>query len=152
MKTFVFAAAVALVGTVAQAQEFYAGAVYDLVLPHSGEDASSVDLLGGVRFGDGQVSYGAEADLGLSGDADYSSMRLRGIVRNDMGRYALLGSIGYTSYDLDAGGTTDGYNFSLGGDIEITPMIDLRLEVMRDMMSDYSTNVTNVRIGSVYNF
>lgn len=153
MKNTILAVAMGLcaAATGASAQQAYGGVVYDLAYPHQGDNGDATGIVGGLRFGDGATTFGGEMDLGVAGSVDYHALRLRGIVRNDMGQFAMFGGLGLSRYDLDTGGSNEGYNFGLGVDYEVTSGIDLRGEFIRDIMWGY-TDSTNLRMGVMFGF
>lgn len=151
LRPLTLALAMTVTAGAVSAQEFYLGLGYDVAKPHSGAESDGIALLGGVQFGQGALTYGAELDYSMSG-GDYDAARIKGVVHNDLGRFGLFGSLGLTQYSLDAGGSTSGFNYGLGADYAITDSLDLRLEAIRDFMPDYSTNVTSIRAGVTFGF
>ena len=140
------------ISTSVQAQDAYVGVSVDYGSPLDGDTSIASGLLGGVRFGEGAVTYGAEVDLDLTNDTPYDASRLRGTVYNDMGKVGLFAALGATYYDLDAGGAENGFNIGLGADYELQDNIVLRAEAIRDHMPDYSNDVTTFRVGVAFGF
>jgi hypothetical protein len=150
-RALVASVAVLVSASSVQSQDFYLGLGYDMAKPHSGAESSGVALLAGAQFGQGALTYGPELDLSML-NGDFDATRLRGVVHNDLGRFGLFGSLGLTQYSLDAGGSTNGFNYGLGADYAITDSLDLRIEAVRDFMPDYTTNVTTIRAGVTFGF
>ena len=139
----------------ALAQEIYGGLGLDFATPHGEDGQVLVFGFGGARFGAGPVTYGAEVDyaLGLDSAADHNALRLRGIVRNDMGDFAIFGSLGLVSYGLDGGGNEDGATYGLGAEYGVGETTALRVEVIRDHVDNYnSAGVTTLRMGLAFGF
>jgi hypothetical protein len=69
----------------------------------------------------------------------------------DFGTLTALASIGGTSFSGDAGDFT-GFNFGLGVQTQISNALDLRGEVIRDVMGDDGVDATTGRIAAIYSF
>ncbi|WP_162617600.1 hypothetical protein [Yoonia maritima] len=154
MKTIILGAAFAALAGAASAQNFYAGAALDYAYPHSGDTQTLGSLIGGIGFGQGLYSYGAEVEVGghAGGDADYGTQRLRAWGSYDLGTVSARVAGGITEYDLQSG-SADGYNLGVGVETGFTDRVTLRAEFIRDFMDDNSTAaVTTTRIGAFYNF
>lgn len=154
MKISVIALAVALMGSTAQAQDIYAGVAFDYGKPHAGDDQTAASLMAGVSYDIGTLSFGAEVEYGASATfgGDYDTARLRLIGAYDFGSVTALASIGATRYDAGAD-TFDGYNFGIGAQMPVTSVLDVRAEIMRDMMEEsFNNNVTTTRIAAIYSF
>jgi len=153
MKITTIAIAVALLGGAANAQDMYAGVAFDYGLADTDDSQTVATLLGGVTYDlgtmsiSGEVEYGAAAVLG----GDYDTARLRLIGGYDFGTVTALASIGGTSFSGDAGDDT-GFNFGLGVQAQITNSLDLRGEVIRDVMGDDGTDATTGRVAAIYSF
>lgn len=153
MKTTTIAIAVALLGSAANAQDTYAGVSFDYGLADDDNGQTVATLLGGATYDlsmvslSGEVEYGAAAVLG----GDYDTARLRLLGGYDFGTVTALGSIGGTSFSGDAGDFT-GFNLGLGVQTQISDALDVRGEVIRDVMSDGDMNATTSRIAAIYSF
>ncbi len=152
IKRIVLGAIFALGTTAVVAQDAYVGVSLDYGRPHAGDTYAATGLLGGLRFGDSDLSYGAEVDVDLASGGPYDASRLRGTIYNDMGKLGLFAAVGATYYDLDAGGSETGINYGLGADFELYGNMTLRAEAIRDHMPDYTTDVTTLRIGVTFGF
>jgi len=155
MKRTILAATMAIAATGASAQDFYLGGSVDYAKPHSGDEQTSVGLMGGVEFGSGgPLGFAAQAEYSTprAGAEDYDAARLRGLASYDFGGFAAVGGVGITRY-RDGGTDYKGYNFSLGVDAKLGDGPgSVRVEMVRDIMDDYGTDVTTTRIGYKYNF
>lgn len=153
MKISVIAVAIALTGGAAQAQDVYAGVAFDYGSPHSGDAQTAASLLAGASYDTGLLSFGAEIEYGASATfgGDYDTARLRIMGGYDFGGFTALASIGGTRYDAGAD-TFSGYNFGLGAQVPVSNAIDLRAELIRDIMDDYEADVTTTRIAAIYAF
>lgn len=153
MKFSILAAALAVVGSAASAQDIYAGVAFDYGTPHSGDAQSAATLLFGGAYSLGTMAIGAEAEYGAAATfgGDYDTARLRLIGSYDFGSVTALASLGGTRYDAGAD-TFTGYNYGLGVQVPVSNALDLRGEVIRDMMDDYGTNVTTTRVAAIYSF
>ena len=151
VKRFILGAALALMSSVAVAQDAYVGVTLDYGDPAGGPGEIATGILGGLRFGDGGLSYGAEFDMDLIGSSDFDASRLRGVVYNDMGKFGLFATMGATRFDLDAGGSETGLNAGLGADYELRGNMSLRAEAIRDYMPD-APDVTTLRLGVTFGF
>jgi hypothetical protein len=153
MKISAIALAVAMTGSAAHAQDVYAGVAFDYGKPHAGDDQTAASLMAGVSYEVGTLSFGAEVEYGASATfgGDYDTARLRLIGAYDFGGVTALASIGGTRYDAGAD-TFTGYNYGIGAQVPVTAALDVRAEIMRDMMDDYGTNVTTTRLAAIYSF
>ena len=153
MKISTIAIAVALMGSTAHAQDIYAGVAFDYGTPHAGDSQTAATLLFGGAYDMGVLALGAEAEYGAPATfgGDYDTARLRLIGSYDFGSMTALASVGGTRYDAGALNYT-GYNYGLGVQVPVTNALDLRGEVIRDMMDDYGTNVTTTRVAAIYSF
>ncbi len=153
MKITTLAAAFLCAGSAASAQDIYAGVALDYGLPHSGDAQTAASLLIGGSYSLGTMAIGAEAEYGAAATfgGDYDTARLRLIGSYDFGSVTALASLGGTHYDAGAD-TFTGYNFGLGAQMPLTSSLDLRGEIIRDMMDDYGTNVTTTRLAAIYTF
>ena len=155
MRKLIYAASAALLCTGAGAQEFYAGASLDYMLPHSGDSQTVGTLIGGVAvLSTDRYSFGAELELGqrIAGDNDYDTQRYRLWGSYPLGQVAARGSIGITQYDFD-GTRAEGAHIGLGVETDVSDRVTLRGEFIRDFMDDAFTDaVTTSRIGVFYNF
>lgn len=154
MKISIIAVVVALSGSAVHAQDVYAGVAFDYAKPHSGDDQTAATLMAGVSYDVGTLSFGAEVDYGASFTfgGDYDTARLRLIGGYDFGGVTALASVGGTRYDTGADAFT-GYNFGIGAQIPISDALDVRAEIMRDMMeTSFLNNVTTTRIAAIYSF
>ncbi len=153
MKISIIAVVVAMTGSAVHAQDVYAGVAFDYGSPHAGDAQSAASLIAGVSYDLGAMSLGAEVEYGASATfgGDYDTARLRLIGGYDFGSVTALASIGGTRYDTGAD-TFTGYNFGIGAQMPISDALDIRAEIMRDMMEDYGTNVTTTRIAAIYSF
>lgn len=157
MRNTIIIAAATLTGLAmpAAAQDAYVGLGYDYSTPHSGEDQDSVTGLLGVTFGSGPIGYGVEADFGQAIDdkaGSVDAMRLRAVGSYDFGKVTALVSAGGTQYDID-GATYDGYNYGVGGQMDVGAASAVRLEVIRDVMDDDKiSDTTNTRLAYIYKF
>ena len=155
MKRTILAATMAIAATSASAQDFYLGGTVDYATPHSGDEQTSVGLMGGVEFGaGGPLGFAVQGEYSTPRAAtnDYDAARLRGLASYDFGGFAAVGGVGVTRYTQ---GSTDfdGYNFSLGVDAKLgTGPGTVRAELVRDIMDDFGTDVTTARVGYKYNF
>ncbi|WP_458791296.1 hypothetical protein [Yoonia sp. MH D7] len=153
MKFTTLLAALVCAGTSASAQDIYAGVALDYGLPHSGDAQTAASLLVGGSYSLGTMAIAGEAEYGAAATfgGDYDTARLRLIGSYDFGSVTALASLGGTYYDAGAD-TFTGYNFGVGAQMPITGALDIRGEIMRDMMDDYGTNVTTTRLAAIYTF
>lgn len=153
MKITTLAAALLCAGTAASAQDIYAGVAVDYGLPHSGDGQAAASLLLGGTYNLGTLAIGAEAEYGAAATfgGDYDTARLRLIGSYDFGSFTALASLGGTHYDTGDDGFS-GYNFGLGAQMPLTNTLDVRGEIIRDMMDDYGTDVTTTRLAAIYTF
>lgn len=153
MKTTLLAAALVCASGAASAQDIYAGVAFDYGTPHAGDTQSAASLLLGGTYALGTMAIGAEAEYGAAATfgGDYDTARLRLIGSYDFGSVTALASLGGTRYDAGAD-TFTGYNYGLGVQVPVSNALDLRGEVIRDMMDDFGTNVTTTRIAAIYSF
>ena len=153
MKITTIAIAVALLGNAASAQDVYAGVSFDYNLGDDDNSQTAASLLAGGTYDMGVFSVGAEVEYGaaavLGGDYDTARLRLMGGYAFD--NYTALASIGGTRFD-DGDVAYTGYNFGLGLQAPITNALDLRGEVLRDIMSDGGSNATTTRVAAIYSF
>lgn len=155
MKHLVLAAGIFTIAGAASAQDFYLGGSVDYATPHSGDAHASVGLMGGVAFNRGApLSFAGQAEYSapLAGSDNYDAARLRGLASYDFGGFAGVGGLGVTQY-RDGGTNYNGFNFSLGVDVKLqSGPATVRVEMVRDFMDDYGTDVTTTRVGYMYNF
>lgn len=155
MKTIIMAVTMTIAATSVSAQDFYLGGTVDYATPHSGDEQTSVGLMGGVEFGaGGPLSFAAQAEYSTPRAAtdNYDAARLRGLASYDLGDFAAVGGVGVTRY-TQSGTDFNGFNFSLGVDAKLgTGPGTVRAELVRDLMDDFGTDVTTARIGYKYNF
>lgn len=155
MKLLTIAAVILTAATAANAQDFYLGGSADYATPHSGDSQTSVGLMGGVEFGSGApLSLAAQAEYSspMAGTDNYDAARLRGLASYDFGGFAGVAGLGATQY-RDGGDNFNGFNFSLGVDVSLqNGPATVRVEMVRDLMDDYGTDVTTTRVGYMYNF
>lgn len=153
MKFTFLAAAIICASSAASAQDIYAGVALDYGKPHAGDDQSVASLLLGGNYNLGTIALGAEAEYGAAAafGGDYDTARLRLIGAYDFGSVTALASVGGTRYDEGADSFT-GYNFGLGVQLPVSNALDLRGEIIRDMMDDFDANVTTTRIAAIYTF
>lgn len=153
MKITTIAIAVALMGGAASAQDMYAGVSFDYGQADNDENQTAASLLAGATYDMGMMSVGAEVEYGaaavLGGDYDTARLRLTG--GYDFGSITALASIGGTRFD-DGDNAYTGYNFGLGAQAPITSALDLRGEIIRDIMSDDGSDATTGRIAAIYSF
>lgn len=153
MRISALAVIIALGAGAAQAQDAYVGVALDYGTPHAGEDQALATLLGGVTFDLGTMSLGAEVEYGAAAAlaGDYDTARVRFVGGYDFGDVTALATFGATRYDAGAV-TTSGYNYGIGAQFGMTDALDLRGEIMRDMMGTRDTNTTTTRIAAIYSF
>lgn len=153
MKLSIFAAAFVVAGAAAQAQDIYAGVAFDYATPHAGDTQTAASLFLGGNYELGTLAIGAEAEYGAAATfgGDYDTARLRLIGSYDFGTVKALASLGGTRYDAGADAFT-GYNYGIGVQVPVSNALDMRGEIIRDMMDDYGTNVTTTRIAAIYSF
>ena len=94
-----------------------------------------------------EVEYGASATFG----GDYDTTRLRLMGGYEFGSMTALASIGGTRFSVDDNAQT-GYNFGLGLQAPITNALDVRGEIVRDIMEDGDYNTTTSRVAAIYSF
>lgn len=153
MKITTLATAIALMAGAAQAQDIYAGVSFDYGNAQSGDDQTAASLLIGGGYDIGAFTVGAEAEYGASATfgGDYDTARLRLIGAFGFGNMTGLASIGGTQFSTDGDNLT-GYNFGLGLQTPITNSLDIRGELIRDMMDDSDFNTTTSRVAAIYSF
>ncbi len=153
MKLLILAAAMGLTAGAAQAQDVYAGVSFDYGQAQTGESQTAASLVAGATFDVGTLSMGAEVEYGAAATlgGDYDTTRLRMIGGYEFGTATALASIGGTRFDEGAIAYT-GYNFGLGVQMPVTNALDLRGEVIRDIMKDGGTNATTTRLAAIYSF
>lgn len=152
MKITTIAIAVALLGSAVQAQDTYAGVSFDYGLADDDNSQTVATIMGGASYDLGMMSIGGEVEYGASAvlGGDYDTARLRLLGGYDFGTLTALGSIGGTSFSGDAGDFT-GYNFGLGVQAPISSALDIRGEVIRDVMGG-GVDATTSRIAAIYSF
>jgi len=110
-------------------------------------------LLAGANFDVSGFTVGAEIEYGASVAlaGDYDTLRLRLLGGYDFNGFTALASVGSTRYDF--GDTTNsGYNYGVGGQFPISDSLDVRGEIMRDMMGTEASNTTTTRLAAIYSF
>lgn len=153
MKITPIAISVALLGSAAQAQDTYAGVSFDYGVADNDNSQTVATLLGGATYDLGMMTLGGEVEYGASAvlGGDYDTARLRLLGGYDFGTLTALASIGGTSFSGDAGDFT-GFNFGLGVQTQISNALDLRGEVIRDVMGEDGADATTGRIAAIYSF
>lgn len=153
MRIFTAALALALTTGAAHAQDMYLGVAFDYGKPHAGDDQTAASLMAGVAFDAGTIGYGAEIEYGASSTfgGDYDIARIRAVGSYDLGSMSALASVGATQYDTGVA-KFSGYNFGLGVQVPVNDALDVRAELIRDMMDDFGNNVTTTRLAAVYAF
>ena len=149
LKTVALAAALGLTAFAASAQDFYLGIGLDST--QSATDQTSVSLMAGTRFGQQQLSYGAEVDYTMSSGA-FDAARLRGLVHNDLGKLDLFAALGLSNFALDGGGSATGFNYGLGAEFAVNDRMGLRVEAIKDQMPGYGSNPFSIRAGVTFGF
>ena len=145
-------AAFAMTASMAQAADIYGGIALDYGRPHSGEARQHGTVLVGTRISSQLGFFAAEADVGADfGDADYSTLRARGIYGTSFGNFVGFGSLGGTLY-RDNGKSYTSLNAGIGAEKNITSRLRVRGEIIRDFMPNYTTSVTVLRAGLVQDF
>ena len=153
MRIFTPALALALTTGAAYAQDMYVGVAFDYAKPHAGDDQTAASLMAGVAFDAGSIGYGAEIEYGASSTfgGDYNIARIRAVGSYDLWSMSALASVGATQYDTGVA-KFSGYNFGLGVQVPVNDALDVRAELIRDMMDDFGNNVTTTRLAAVYSF
>lgn len=153
MKLITLASAIALTAGAVQAQDVYAGVSFDYGSAKSGESQTVASLLAGATYDISTFSVGAEIEYGAAATlgGDYDTTRLRVMGGYDFGSVTGIASIGGSRFDEGADSYT-GYNFGLGVQAPITNALELRGEVIQDVMSDGGTDATTTRLGAIYSF
>jgi len=154
MKRLIPVIIAAALGTAAPAQEVYVGTGLDYLYPHSGDAQSVASAIAGLGFDTGFFGIGAEAEYGMrvAGDNDYDTSRVRAWLSYDWMDYTFRFAGGVTEYYFEDE-NANGLNFGLGAQREITPVLSLRGELIRDFMDDNFTGaVTTTRVAMLYSF
>lgn len=154
MKITYLAIAILMTAGAAQAQDAFVGVSVDYGVGQDDNSQTVASLLAGGSYDLGLFTLGAEVEYGAAATlgGDYDTARLRLMGGYDLGPVTALASIGGTYFDA---GEQDfsGYNFGLGLQAPITDSLEVRGEIMRDIMSDDGgTNATTSRLAAIYAF
>lgn len=130
----------------------YAGLSYGVAAPSEGDSVRASGVMIGARTSGAELTYGGELEFVKSDSDDFGDIaRLRGIVHNDLGSIGLFGTMGLARMDDAFGEAADGFTYGLGADYEVTERTSLRLEMIRDQISDVP-NSTTMRLGVAFSF
>ena len=155
MKRCILGLCMALIGSAASAQEFYAGGSLDYLFPHSGSSETVAGVIGGVGLSTrSPFGYGAELEYGLriAGGSDFDTQRFRVWGDYDLAKVSLRVAGGYTRYDFGSD-DADGFNLGVGVERDFSQRITARGEFIRDFLDDNFTDaVTTTRVAVFYNF
>lgn len=133
-------------------QDVYVGLLLDYGCLYVGDNYVVMGLLGGLCFGDSDLSYGVEVDVDLVSGGLYDVLCLCGMIYNDMGKLGLFVVVGVIYYDFDVGGSEIGINYGLGVDYEFYGNMIFCVEVICDYMLDYIIDVIILWIGVIFGF
>lgn len=153
MRIIMMGLAAAIVGGSLQAQEAYVGVALDYATPHAGDDQGLASLLAGGTYDLGQMSIGAEVEYGASVAlaGDYDTLRYRLMGGYDFDGFTALASFGGTRYNAGDASIT-GFNFGLGGQFAVSDALDMRVEMVRDIMDVVENHTTTTRFSAIYSF
>ena len=153
MKRLVLAAAIAFGANTALAQDAYLGVGFDFNSPATGDNQTIASISAGVTKDVSILTIGLEAEYGAAsffgGDFDTSRLRLLGYY--EIGGILATASVGGTSVS-DGTDSYGGYNLGIGMQIPFSDNLDLRGELLRDVMDDATADITTTRIAAIYKF
>ena len=153
MRISTLAAIAVLSGSAAAAQDIYAGVGFDFGNPSSGDSQTVASLMIGSSFDAGSMTIGIEGEYGAAATfgGDYDTARLRLLGGFDMDGFTAIGSVGSTQHSTNAG-KVNGYNLGVGVQVPVNSALNVRGEILHDVMEGSAANATTSRIAAIYSF